>query len=70
MVGKYTGLSDSYLSVVKALQHACMAARRKLKLQWVASTDLEPAMEQEVRPSPSCNDGAAAGSWNLSCAVD
>lgn len=24
MVGKYTGLSDAYLSVIKSLQHACM----------------------------------------------
>jgi CTP synthase (UTP-ammonia lyase) len=25
MIGKYTALSDAYLSVIKALQHACMA---------------------------------------------
>ncbi|KAK1380309.1 hypothetical protein POM88_027053 [Heracleum sosnowskyi] len=30
MVGKYTGLSDSYLSVLKALLHASVACRRKL----------------------------------------
>jgi CTP synthase len=41
MVGKYTGLSDSYLSVLKALQHACIACSRKLVLEWVAATDLE-----------------------------
>lgn len=33
MVGKYTDLSDAYLSVTKALQHACMAANRKLKVR-------------------------------------
>lgn len=27
MVGKYTGLSDAYLSVIKSLQHACLACR-------------------------------------------
>jgi CTP synthase len=32
MVGKYTGLSDAYLSVIKSLQHACMDARLKLKV--------------------------------------
>ncbi|GAQ80234.1 CTP synthase family protein [Klebsormidium nitens] len=47
MVGKYTGLSDSYLSVLKALQHACIACGRKLVVQWVAATDLEPAAEKE-----------------------
>lgn len=30
--GKYTGLSDAYLSVIKSLQHACMDARFKLKV--------------------------------------
>ncbi|GJP34869.1 hypothetical protein CLOM_g19351 [Closterium sp. NIES-68] len=47
MVGKYTGLSDSYLSVLKALQHASMACGRKLILEWVASSDLEDAAKQE-----------------------
>ena len=28
--GKYTDLSDAYLSVIKSLQHACMEARLKL----------------------------------------
>ena len=43
MVGKYTGLSDAYLSVLKALQHACLAANRKLDVQWVEASHLEPA---------------------------
>ena len=33
MVGKYTGLSDSYLSVIKALNHASIAASRKLNIE-------------------------------------
>jgi CTP synthase len=41
MVGKYTGLSDAYLSVLKALQHACLAASRKLDVQWVEASHLE-----------------------------
>lgn len=32
MVGKYTDLADAYLSVMKALQHACLAANRKLEV--------------------------------------
>ena len=42
MVGKYTELSDAYLSITKALQHACMAANRKLQLEWVEASNLEP----------------------------
>ncbi|KAI7725775.1 hypothetical protein M8C21_006638, partial [Ambrosia artemisiifolia] len=43
MVGKYTGLSDSYLSVLKALLHAYVACRRKLVIVWVSTRDLEDA---------------------------
>ena len=42
MVGKYTGLSDSYLSVIKALQHSAYAVDRKLVIDWIESTDLDP----------------------------
>lgn len=45
MVGKYTGLSDAYLSVLKALQHACLSASRKLEVLWVEASHLEPASE-------------------------
>ena len=41
LIGKYTGLQDSYLSVIKALRHAAIACRRKLDLQWVEATALE-----------------------------
>ena len=42
MVGKYTGLSDSYLSVIKALQHSAFAVDRKLVIDWIESTNLDP----------------------------
>ncbi|MEC8954888.1 MAG: CTP synthase (glutamine hydrolyzing) [Candidatus Thermoplasmatota archaeon] len=42
MVGKYTGLSDSYLSVIKALQHSSFTVNRKLVIDWIESTDLDP----------------------------
>jgi CTP synthase (UTP-ammonia lyase) len=41
LIGKYTVLSDAYLSVLKALQHACMVAGLKLALQWVEAQHLE-----------------------------
>ena len=33
MVGKYNGLSDAYLSVIKALQHACIKCKSKLQVR-------------------------------------
>lgn len=41
LIGKYTGLQDSYLSIIKALRHAAIACQHKLDLQWVEATDLE-----------------------------
>lgn len=41
MVGKYTGLSDSYLSVIKSLQHASFEVGRKLVIDWIEASDLE-----------------------------
>jgi len=47
MVGKYTNLSDAYLSVIKSLQHACLAANRKLDILWVEASHLEPQTEKD-----------------------
>ncbi|XP_060957631.1 uncharacterized protein LOC115698016 isoform X2 [Cannabis sativa] len=47
MVGKYTGLSDAYLSVLKALLHASVGLGKKLSVDWVAATDLEDATAKE-----------------------
>ncbi|XP_017242544.1 uncharacterized protein LOC108214841 [Daucus carota subsp. sativus] len=41
MVGKYVGLTDSYLSVVKALLHACISCSLKPAVDWIAASDLE-----------------------------
>ncbi|THH01177.1 hypothetical protein EW026_g1468 [Hermanssonia centrifuga] len=42
LVGKYTDLQDSYMSVSKALEHSAFRCQRKLTLKWVNSSDLEP----------------------------
>lgn len=47
MVGKYTGLSDSYLSVIKALTHASIAVHRKLVIRWIEASMLEPESKEE-----------------------
>jgi len=41
MVGKYTGLSDSYLSVIKALQHAGFHQGARIEVDWVEAERLE-----------------------------
>ncbi|CAN4078547.1 unnamed protein product [Withania somnifera] len=58
MVGKYTGLSDSYLSVLKALLHSSVACRRKLFVDWVPASDLEDETAKE-------NPENYRSSWNL-----
>ncbi|EPY50859.1 CTP synthase Cts1 [Schizosaccharomyces cryophilus OY26] len=44
LVGKYTHLKDSYISVIKALEHSAMRCGRKLDLQWVEASHLEASM--------------------------
>ena len=46
LVGKYVELQDSYLSVVKSLEHAAMRCKRKLDIRWIDSDHLEPKMQQ------------------------
>ncbi|EMD63926.1 hypothetical protein COCSADRAFT_37655 [Bipolaris sorokiniana ND90Pr] len=46
LVGKYVELQDSYLSVIKALEHATMRCRKKLDIRWVDSDHLEPKCQQ------------------------
>lgn len=41
IVGKYVQLSDAYLSVVEALNHAAISTYGRLRLRWVNSEDLE-----------------------------
>lgn len=63
LVGKYTNLKDSYLSVIKALEHSAMRCYRKLKIEWVESSDLE----LETRDS---NLGDYHKAWHLVCQAD
>lgn len=46
LVGKYTNLKDSYLSVIKALEHSSMKCRTKLEILWVEASDLEPDSQE------------------------
>ncbi|KAG6831435.1 CTP synthase ura7 [Tricholoma furcatifolium] len=50
LVGKYTDLKDSYMSVTKSLEHSAFRIHRKLVIHWVESSDLEPET-QETNPA-------------------
>ncbi|RSM10975.1 CTP synthase [Fusarium oligoseptatum] len=50
LVGKYTALPDSYLSVLKALEHSAMRCNRKLNLVWIDADHLEDAMLESDSP--------------------
>ncbi|KAM1122920.1 hypothetical protein FF1_004367 [Malus domestica] len=58
MVGKYTSLTDAYLSVQKALVHASVARGKKLFVDWVSAEDLEEATAKE-------NPDAYKAAWKL-----
>ncbi|KAF8624934.1 hypothetical protein AX15_005631 [Amanita polypyramis BW_CC] len=46
LVGKYTNLKDSYMSVIKALEHSAFRVHRKLTISWIESSDLEPEIQE------------------------
>lgn len=63
LVGKYTNLHDSYLSVIKSLEHSAMRCRKKLKLVWVEATHLE---EQTAKEDPAAYHKA----WHSVCVAN
>ena len=47
MVGKYTKLRDSYISIVEALNHAGAALETRVNLVWIEAEDLEDEKRRE-----------------------
>ncbi|KAL5791907.1 hypothetical protein ACOSP7_000501 [Xanthoceras sorbifolium] len=64
MVGKYVGLTDSYLSVVKALLHACIACSLKPSIDWIAASDLE---DDSAKLTPEAHAAAWETLRNAEC---
>ena len=60
LVGKYLEQPDSYLSVVKSIEHAAMRCRRKLNIIWVDAEHLEPSAEKS-------NPAAYHKAWQQVC---
>jgi CTP synthase len=63
LVGKYVSLHDSYLSVVKALEHSAMHCGKKLNLIWVNASNLE---DKSKTTSPAEYHQA----WHVVCTAD
>lgn len=63
LVGKYTTFHDSYLSVIKSLEHSAMTCGRKLELLWVDASNLE---KETMAQSPEAYHKA----WHEVCTAD
>jgi CTP synthase len=63
LVGKYTSLMDSYLSLVKALEHSAMRCKRKLNLVPVDSEQLDESAKEK-------NPAAYEKAWSIVKAAD
>merc|ERR1719419_806376 len=49
IVGKYTGLEDSYISLNKAIKIACIYSQRRAVIRFVESSNLELKMKKDRR---------------------
>lgn len=58
LVGKYTSFMDSYISVLKALEHSVMSCKRKLNLVAIDSSHLE-----ETSPTSLHTESDYAQAW-------
>ena len=63
LAGKYTDLSDAYLSVIKALQHASFKVDRKLVIDWIESSELD---DETKESNPEKYDSA----WSVLKSAD
>jgi len=58
LVGKYTDLKDSYMSVIKALEHSAFRIRRKLTIQ-------VGLVSPEYKPLLTLRSGLNRRTWSL-----
>ncbi|EEH23286.2 CTP synthase [Paracoccidioides brasiliensis Pb03] len=63
LVGKYTSLHDSYMSVSKSLEHAAMHCKRKINLIWVDASHLEETTQE-------CSPAEFHKAWHAVCMAD
>ena len=41
LTGKYTGVHDSYLSILKALEHVGVLLKKKIRVRWIETTEIK-----------------------------
>lgn len=47
IAGKYTGTSDTYISILKALEHCSFRISRPVKVTWIETTEIEKGKKVE-----------------------
>lgn len=62
LIGKYTGLQDSYLSVIKALKHSCIACKIQLDLHWVEAAHLE---QDSIPTNGESKEDQYSNAWEI-----
>eukprot|EP00914_Ancora_sagittata_P026619 GHVO01052375.1.p1 GENE.GHVO01052375.1~~GHVO01052375.1.p1 ORF type:complete len:600 (-),score=95.28 GHVO01052375.1:143-1912(-) len=67
LVGKYTGLDDAYLSVLKAIRHAAIESNTKLNIEWIDAEALENHRGGGTNENQQDNKGCA---WDTLRSVD
>jgi CTP synthase len=45
IVGKYTGIQDTYLSLLRALEHAAFHFKMRLEITWINAEELDPTSD-------------------------
>ncbi|MBN2066866.1 MAG: CTP synthase (glutamine hydrolyzing), partial [Candidatus Diapherotrites archaeon] len=55
IAGKYTGSSDTYISILKALEHCSFKLNRRAKVKWIDTTDLNS--KEKVKKALADVDG-------------
>tara|TARA_Y100000310_G_scaffold344279_1_gene456186 strand:- start:1816 stop:3471 length:1656 start_codon:yes stop_codon:yes gene_type:complete len=45
ITGKYTGVHDSYLSILKAIEHVSALLKTKIKIRWIETTNINSKQE-------------------------
>lgn len=48
MIGKYTKLKDSYISIIEALKHAGAVLEAKAKFHWIETSDIESSQQNNI----------------------
>jgi len=57
LIGKYTGLKDSYISHIKALDHAGIELGTNVNIEWLEATDLENGKNKSLSKKSSDLNG-------------